>query len=173
MNKDRLLAQLRAHGAFDATEAAHQARLIAFVEGTPEPFSRSTAQGHVTGSAVGIDASGENFYLIWHVKLARWLQPGGHCEPGQDTDVAATALRELLEETETEASDWTLLDTRPFDLDIHTIPARGEELTHEHYDIRFLFRARPGLVPPEGKWVPLSEVVALSEPSLARLAKKL
>lgn len=173
MNQDKLLAQLWAHVAFDATEAAHQTRLIAFVESTPEPFSRSTAQGHVTGSAVGIDASGESFYLIWHVKLARWLQPGGHCEPDQDSDVAATALRELLEETETEADDWALVDPRPFDLDIHTIPARGEEPAHDHYDIRFLFRARPGLVPPEGKWMPLSEVAALPEPSLARLAKKL
>lgn len=35
--------------------------------------------------------------LLWHAKLARWLPPGGHIEPGELPDEAA--LREVAEET--------------------------------------------------------------------------
>ena len=35
--------------------------------------------------------------LHWHEKLQRWLPPGGHIEPGELPDDAAT--REVLEET--------------------------------------------------------------------------
>ena len=172
MTPEPLLTQLQAYSAFDITEAAHQECLCAFVATVPDPFSRTTRPGHVTGSAVAVDAKGERLLLIWHVKLQRWLQPGGHCEPGIDTDVASTALRELLEETQTQAKDWALVEQLPFDLDVHTIPARGDEPEHAHYDVRYLLRARPGLEPGEGKWVSLSEVAALADVSLARLAQK-
>lgn len=172
MLKEPLLSQLQAHQALDSTEAAHQARLCAFVAQAPEPFSRGTREGHVTGSAVALDSTGEKLLLIWHVKLQRWLQPGGHCEPELDADVAATALRELLEETETDPDDWTLAKQAPLDLDVHTIPARGDEPEHSHHDIRYLFVARPGLQPSLGKWVTLTELAALPDPSLSRLAQK-
>ena len=33
------------------------------------------------------------------------------------------------------------LDETIFDIDIHEIPARGDEPAHFHFDVRFLFRA--------------------------------
>jgi len=88
--------------------------------------------------------------LIHHVKLNRWLQPGGHAD-GQ-SDVAAVALREVQEETglnqlELVRESGLLI---PLDVDVHRIPPRLDgdrsvvEDAHEHHDIRFLMVAAPG-----------------------------
>ena len=54
----------------------------------------------------------------------------------------------------------TLLSPDVFDIDIHEIPARGEDPTHLHYDVRYLMRAEAGQirVSPESKalsWIAL------------------
>jgi 8-oxo-dGTP pyrophosphatase MutT (NUDIX family) len=181
VSREELLSALRRHAPFNADEHSHLVRIEGFLEGAPEPFSRKNlalgADGHLTGSAVLLDEGGDLLALIWHEKLARWLQPGGHCEE-EDTDVAATALRELLEETGLPEDALALAKKNPFDVDVHYIPARpdGSEPGHYHYDVRFLFRlSRPEPFPNgvKARWVSLNEAASLPDDSIARLAQKL
>ena len=159
-----------AFSCFDATEAAHVANLRAFVARVAEPASRSTREGHLTGSAFLMSADGTSAWLIWHEKLQRWLQPGGHLE-AEDASPWHGALRELCEETglsEADVSSGGAL----FDVDVHTIPARGDEPMHFHYDLRFCFTLRTGAAPITGRWIALTELAAFPEESLSRLARK-
>jgi 8-oxo-dGTP pyrophosphatase MutT (NUDIX family) len=174
-----LLQDLRRHVPVDEHEARSLARIVAHVEGGGDLFDRRRWDGHLTGSAFILDASGERLLLLFHRKLNRWLQPGGHGEPGE-TDPLAVARREALEESG--IAGLALHPRAPglFDVDVHPIPARGEELAHEHLDLRYLFVAPPGatLAPAEGEsrqlaWVPLPEVAAISDASVARAARKL
>jgi 8-oxo-dGTP pyrophosphatase MutT (NUDIX family) len=81
--------------------------------------------------------------LLHHRKLDRWLQPGGHGDPGETTG-EAVALREALEETSLEGLVLHPTAPRPLDVDVHDIPARGAEPAHQHLDLRYL------VVAPEG-----------------------
>jgi 8-oxo-dGTP pyrophosphatase MutT (NUDIX family) len=156
--------------AFDATEAAHVAHLRQFVATTPEPASRSTLEGHLTGSAFLVSAAGTAGWLIWHEKLQRWLQPGGHLEP-EDASPWHGALRELCEETGLTEDDVESNGTL-FDVDVHAIPARGDEPTHFHFDLRYRFQIKSGVEPATGRWIALTELAAFPEESLSRLAQK-
>src|SRR5262249_61888150 len=77
-------------------------RTAACGERLPDPFDRRIVEGHLTGSAFVLDAAGERVLLLYHRKLRRWLQPGGHADPGERTG-EAVALREAREETGPEA----------------------------------------------------------------------
>jgi 8-oxo-dGTP pyrophosphatase MutT (NUDIX family) len=175
MDTSQLLRNLDDYAAFDATERASLDRIRQFLLSTTQPFSRSTLEGHITGSAVLTNATHTMVLLIWHEKLGRWLQPGGHCEPEFDADVQATALRELLEETMLPESSLRLVWAQPFDVDVHLIPARKNEPDHWHYDVRFLFEWVGGLdlAGEVYRWVKVEEIAALPEESLARIARKL
>ena len=178
MDTNPLLHSLSAFSAFDEVEFNSLARIRHFLQATPAPFLRSTLAGHITGSAVLTNASRTLLLLIWHEKLGRWLQPGGHCEPDQDADVQATALRELLEETGLSPSSLRLVSLpmmQPFDVDVHLIPARKHEPEHWHYDVRFLFElvGEPDFMNASYRWVSVEEIAILTDTSLARLAKRL
>lgn len=123
-------------------------------------FDRRNPEGHFTVSAVVCDADAGRVLLLHHKTLGKWLQPGGHAEPGDHTLLAA-AVREVEEETGFVRGQYDVimppdlqenLTDRPllFDLDSHAIPdnsSRGEG-PHFHHDLRFLFRLRDsGAVP--------------------------
>lgn len=174
-----LLQALRRHTPVDDQEARSLARIVAHAEAGGDLFDRRRWDGHLTGSAFILDASGERLLLLFHRKLDRWLQPGGHGEPGE-TDPLAVSRREALEESGIEGLSLHPATPSLFDVDVHEIPARGEEPAHEHLDIRYLFVAPEGarLAPGEGEsrklaWVPLAEVAAVSDASVARAARKL
>jgi 8-oxo-dGTP pyrophosphatase MutT (NUDIX family) len=134
-----LLDELSAYRSFHPEEAALVDRFAAFVRSRKDAFHRSCLEGHVTGSAFIMDPGLERLLFVHHVKLDRWLQPGGHCEAGESARAAAS--REAYEETAVLA--WAYPGLGLFDVDIHPIPARGEVPAHLHYDARYLFLACP------------------------------
>lgn len=158
----------------DLLDPAHRRRKLdpsfdAFVRSQYEP-------GHFTASAFILSPSGDELLLIYHSKLHRWLQPGGHVEP-EDGDILAASRREAEEEVG--LADLPLVFGTPFDLDIHTIPARKGQPEHEHFDVRFLFQAptrafTAGDDAAKAAWVSLTEInEADSDPSIMRSVGKL
>ena len=111
--------------------------MVSFIESHTDCFERSLSIGHITGSAWLMDENYERALLTHHRKLDRWLQPGGHAD-GQ-SDVLAVAMREAEEESG--LGEIELVSDSLFDIDIHLIPARGNEAEHFHYDCRFLLRS--------------------------------
>ncbi len=166
--------QIRQYETFDKTEAGFKAKFLALLK-HPDAFQRIHLPGHITGSSFIVSDDGQYTLLVHHAKLNRWLQPGGHADG--DTNVAGVALREANEETG--LKNISLLNANIFDLDIHVIPARKDFPQHEHYDVRYLFRAsleEPIVVSEEShdvKWVPLSDLESYNnEPALLRMRGK-
>jgi 8-oxo-dGTP pyrophosphatase MutT (NUDIX family) len=143
--------------AADPEEERDLARIRAFVARHDRPFDRGIREGHLTGSALVLSHSGERVLLLHHRKLERWLQPGGHADPGESTG-EAVALREALEETGIPNLALHPTAPRPMDVDVHQIPARENEPAHEHLDLRYLVIAPQGA---EGVLAP-KEALALS-----------
>lgn len=132
-----LAEDLARHAPADADEAAHLRRILDFVGRHPRPFDRGIAEGHLTGSAVVVSARRDRVLLLHHRKLQRWLQPGGHADP-RETRGEDVALREALEETGISGLALHPRAPRPFDVDVHAIPAFGTEPAHAHLDLRYL-----------------------------------
>lgn len=134
---DALRALLSHHVPTDAREREDLERMRQFASHLEQPFSRTQAQAHFTGSAVVVDPAGARLVLLLHGKLRRWLQPGGHAEDADAGQMEACALREAREETGCRV---TLHPSapRPLDVDVHTIPARKDEPEHLHLDVRYL-----------------------------------
>lgn len=154
-------------------ESGNCARFKDFLGRNDDAMLRSCAIGHVTGSAFVVDPAVRRTLLVHHRKLGKWLQPGGHCEPGETSMDAA--VRETLEETGVVAAPRS---DGIFDIDVHPIPARRDEPAHVHYDVRYLLVAEPGptTVSEESRaveWVDLEEAVRRNpDPSIARMASK-
>ncbi len=122
-------------------EQSYLVRLRSFAVRYRNPFDRTIAEGHVTGSAFILDASGQHVLLLHHRKVGRWLQPGGHAGAGE-ADPEGVALREAREETGINDLVFHPTAPRPLDLDIHEFPAHGTDPAHWHFDIRYLLVAR-------------------------------
>ncbi|MFC6094398.1 NUDIX hydrolase [Saccharothrix lopnurensis] len=116
-------------------ESLRQAYL-GFLAARPDACARSCEPGHVTASALVLDASGERTLLTLHPRVGRWLQLGGHCEPG-DLTLAGAALREATEESGIEG---LVIEPVPLHLDVHPITCSLGKPTR-HFDVRFLVRA--------------------------------
>ncbi len=151
------------------------ARIRTFVQSDPKCFFRELLVGHVTGSAWIIDEAGTHALLTHHRKLGIWVQLGGHADG--DPDIAAVAMREAEEESG--LSDLRLVSPEIFDIDIHAIPARGDEPEHFHYDCRFLIQATAShefIVSEEShdlKWIALNKMGDYTtEDSVLRMVNK-
>jgi 8-oxo-dGTP pyrophosphatase MutT (NUDIX family) len=138
-----LLESLERHAPADEEEAADRERILGFVRRHARPFDRAIVEGHLTGSAITVSADGRRVLLLHHRKLDRWLQPGGHGDPGE-TSGETVALREAREETGIRGLALHATAARPLDLDVHDIPARRAEPAHEHLDLRYLVVAPDG-----------------------------
>src|SRR5579871_5421231 len=71
--------------------------MAALAADAADPWSRSL-QLHFTASALVLHPESGRVLLRWHPRLGRWLQVGGHGDPGE-SDPLAIALREAAEET--------------------------------------------------------------------------
>ena len=161
---------------FDLHEQISVERFLSFLSHTPEPFSRSTQEGHLTASAIVFHRERWRILLVWHRKLGKWLQPGGHVEPDEDRSLLNAALRELEEETGVPENAVRLLEPAPFDLDVHTIPAQDDVPEHYHYDVRFLFGCNCEADDPDKlgiRWQELNGATDDLDLSLQRIEKKL
>jgi 8-oxo-dGTP pyrophosphatase MutT (NUDIX family) len=143
MHRRPLLDLLDRYVARHSDEADVVAALASFVRAHPDCFERSCVPGHVTGSAWLLSSDHERVLLTHHRKLGRWLQLGGHADG--DADSLRVALREAREESGLSRIEPLALDGDPIplDVDIHEIPARGDEPAHLHHDIRYLLVAAP------------------------------
>ena len=92
-----------------------------------------------------------------------------------DPDSLAVARREAEEETGLQVAP---LGERVFDLDVHEIPARGDDPAHYHFDVRFAFRAAGEAFAVSAEslelaWVPIAGLDAYTrEESVLRMARK-
>lgn len=175
----RLEDQIAAFAPENEIETAHQRRILAHVRSGGSLFDRRRWDGHLTGSAFVVDDEGRRLLLIHHRKLQKFLQPGGHGEP-TETDPFAVALREANEETGLVGLTAHEAFPRPFDLDVHDIPARRDEPAHQHLDVRYVFRApRASTLALQAeeiegaRWVTFTEAAAIGDESVARAARKI
>lgn len=102
--------------------------------------SRETLPGHVTAGAILIGPDSRILQIL-HNATGKWLLPGGHLEPADNTLLQA-ASRELAEETGILPHVVTPYSQTPLHVDVHPIDASPakEEPAHQHFDFRFLFR---------------------------------
>jgi 8-oxo-dGTP pyrophosphatase MutT (NUDIX family) len=136
---------LEGHAPADDEEARDLARIRDFSRRHAHPFDRGIVEGHLTGSAIVVSAAFDRVLLLHHRKLGRWLQPGGHGEPGEVSG-EEIALREAHEETGLEGLALHPTAPRPLDVDVHDIPAWGTDPPHQHLDLRYLVVAPAGAV---------------------------
>jgi len=123
--------------------------MLALLESSTFPFDRNGFDpGHLTASGLVLSDDRTLVLLVHHRRLARWLQPGGHVDP-EDASPDAAARREVEEET---GIGRLLPRGGLVDVDVHPIPARGEEPAHHHFDLRF------GYVTTDTRITPADEV---------------
>ena len=175
MHRDPLIQAIAKYAARHPEEVEVTERFRAFIRDHEDCFLRSQLSGHVTGSAWIVNAPGDSVLLTHHRKLDIWVQPGGHADG--DPDILAVALKEATEETGLDPLEPVGEDI--FDLDIHSIPARGEIPEHFHYDVRFAIRHEGEgefTVTEESHdlaWVPLESLGDYTdEASMHRMARK-
>lgn len=124
--------------AAGAQEPLRQA-FLGFLEAREDSCDRSCAAGHLTASAVVLDASGSQVLLTLHPRVGRWVQLGGHCEPG-DSSLSEAALREAREESGIEELS---IDPTPVHLDVHPVTCSLGVPTR-HFDVRYVVHAPAG-----------------------------
>jgi 8-oxo-dGTP pyrophosphatase MutT (NUDIX family) len=114
---------------------------LGFLAARDDATARSCAPGHLTASAVVLDAARTSVLLTLHPRVGRWLQLGGHCEDG-DTTIAGAALREATEES---GIDGLVIDDGALHLDVHPITC-SLGMPTRHFDLRYRVIAPTGAV---------------------------
>lgn len=151
-----------AHRPADERERASKRRFLEELDRLAHPCEEAADPVHVTASAVVVGRRGTVLHL--HRRLGRWMQPGGHVDPGEAPWEAA--LREAQEETGLELSH-PEGGPRLVHLDVHPAAAG-----HTHLDLRYLLigpDAEP--CPPPGesphvRWYGWDEAQAIADESL-------
>lgn len=174
----RVARLLSAYAPADPREVAFRERMLDLAREVGAVERTHFEPGHFTASAFVLSPSRDAVLLIFHKKLERWLQPGGHVDD-VDLDPCETARREVHEEVGLPNLPLAEPGGGVFDIDIHRIPARGSEPAHEHFDLRFLFAA-PSLEftrtaeVADAQWMPIAAIDRTTDDeSVLRAIRKL
>jgi 8-oxo-dGTP pyrophosphatase MutT (NUDIX family) len=174
MKRKQLLDLLAEYTPYFPEDEIIASRTRDFVIENSLCFERSLASGHITGSCWIVDSDRSHALFTHHKKLNKWLQLGGHADG--DSDILQVALKEAAEESGLHRIKF--LSEQIFDIDIHSVPDRGQG--HYHYDVRFLLEAdrnEPFTVSDESHaiaWIDLSKIQDITtEPSILRMHSKM
>lgn len=136
--RDAALAELAAWEAPDDRQDDLRRGYLDHVRRHPDGVWRAHPGRHLTASAAVLDHTRERVLLTLHPKIGRWVQLGGHCEPGDDS-LAAAALREATEES---GIHGLRLLAGPVSLDRHLVRCGGGAA--EHLDVQYVALAPAG-----------------------------
>ncbi|MGH9086876.1 MAG: NUDIX hydrolase [Acidimicrobiales bacterium] len=165
---DALRQLLASHRPADDLECRSIESFLATLDQLDRPYDEDADPTHVTASAVVAGRRGTVLHV--HRRLGRWLQPGGHIDPGESPPAAAR--REAIEET------GLVLDhpsTGPVLLHVDVHPAAKG---HRHLDLRYLLVGpNDDPAPPPGesqavRWFEWDDAVALADPGLAAALRR-
>lgn len=165
---DDAVAVLEGWRPEDAERGGLRAEFLDHLAAHDDGLDRACMPGHVTASAAVLAADGASVLLTLHGKLGRWLQTGGHCEPG-DTTLAGAALREATEES---GIDGLRLLPGPVTLDRHWVGCNGGAW---HYDAQYVAVAPPDAeasISAESldlRWFPVGALPDPTDDSVRRL----
>ena len=137
--RDSAIALLSDWQAPDPAQDTLRHAVLAFVQGRPDACRRDCVPGHVTASALVVDAGGGRVLLTLHRRFRRWMQLGGHCDD-DDADIVSAALREATEE-----SGVAGLRMAPQLAAVHVHPVVCSlGVPTRHLDLQFVALAPPG-----------------------------
>ena len=158
----------------DQRQARLRTEFVRFLAEHADALERPNPHGHLTASAIVVNAERTHVLLTLHPKIGRWLQLGGHIEAG-DATVAGAALREATEESGI-VGLWVRPD--PIDLDIHALDC-PKGTPNRHLDVRFLTVAPPGAThsisdeSDDLRWFAFDELPVGSDDSVRRLVERI
>ncbi len=164
---EHIRATLRAHQPADPKETRDRDLILDWCDRHPDIMNMHCEPGHLTGSALIVHPASGRVLLNHHRTLNLWMQFGGHFD--YEVEPWRVALREAREESG--IHDLAFLpnmpDPAPFDVDVHSIPARGNRPTHLHLDLRYLLSTNSpeqALISGESheiRWLTFAEAEAL------------
>lgn len=164
---------LEGWNAPDAEQEALRRHYLRHLSEHADGMWRTCRPEHVTASALVVDPLGEKTLLTLHKTVGRWLQLGGHCEPG-DTTLAGAALREANEES---GLTGLTVSPQPLQLSRHLLEAGGCKGAY-HLDVQFLVTATEDtqyVVSDESEdlaWFPLDALPRDTDTSVQALAAR-
>ena len=151
------------HQPTSPREVAAKARFLADLDHLVDPYDEHADSTHVTASAIVVGRRGTVLHL--HKRLARWMQPGGHIDPGETPPEAAR--REAIEELGLAVAH-PEGGPRLINIDVHEAA-----LGHTHLDLRyFVVGPAEDPHPPEGespdaRWYDWEEATSMADDALA------
>jgi 8-oxo-dGTP pyrophosphatase MutT (NUDIX family) len=155
-------ALVSGHEPTSEREIEAKARFLAELDRLADPYDEHAGPIHVTASAIVVGTRGTVLHL--HKRLGRWMQPGGHIDPGEEPPDAA--LREATEELGLDVAHPSG-GPRLIHLDVHEAA-----LGHTHLDLRYLLigaaddpHPPPG-ESPEARWFAWDEASAIADDAL-------
>ena len=174
-NQQDLLQQIKKYQLNYPQEIAITKKFTNFIKKNQNCFSAQLVKGHITASGFLLNQKKDSCLLVFHQKLQKWLQPGGHLE----NELPQTAvLREVYEETGLKFVSF--LQKEIFDLDIHSIPTYKNTKAHLHFDIRYLLyiktnqKIKKNAESKDIRWVKLKKIIDYTtEKSILRMQSKI